>query len=116
MTRPQAQYQTLLDTFKSVRFEPEELDGLAGTEGADFDRQALAYLREHVEHSATVSRGERNAGTDDAAKSLAADLDQARTAQLTELDELGGAGAGLRRELGTLEHRADELLGPGLQP
>ncbi|ONK15003.1 DUF305 domain-containing protein [Streptomyces sp. MP131-18] len=68
----------------------EELAALEGTRDEDFDREAMALVAEHLEQSARVSRSERDAGSAEAATALAADLDEARTGQLAELERLGG--------------------------
>ncbi|MDT0447274.1 DUF305 domain-containing protein [Streptomyces johnsoniae] len=68
----------------------EELAALEDTRDEDFDREAMALIAEHLEQSARVSRSERDAGSAEAATALAADLDEARTGQLAELERLGG--------------------------
>ncbi|WP_443222681.1 DUF305 domain-containing protein [Streptomyces sp. 4N509B] len=69
-----------------------ELDEVAGLAGPAFDRRALAHLREYVEQSATVSRGERDAGTHRDATSLATAFVEARTALLDDVTGLTGTG------------------------
>uniref|UniRef100_UPI00066D97AB DUF305 domain-containing protein n=1 Tax=Streptomyces sp. SBT349 TaxID=1580539 RepID=UPI00066D97AB len=68
----------------------EELTGLAAAEGAAFDREAKAHLREHLEKSAEASRSEIESGADADATALAADLDATRAGQLADLERLGG--------------------------
>ncbi len=67
----------------------EELDDLIRLRGAAFDAEATAHLREHLEESGQVSRAERDAGTDDGATTLAAELAETRATQLDELARLG---------------------------
>ncbi|MEO3753067.1 DUF305 domain-containing protein [Streptomyces sp. B6B3] len=67
----------------------EELDDLVRLRGAAFDAAARDHLREHLAESGQVSRAERDAGADDDATTLAAELADARVAQLDELARLG---------------------------
>lgn len=60
-------------------------------EGAAFDRLFLTRIRDHLRHSAQVSRSEITAGARADAKRLAAALVTAREAALTELESLPGA-------------------------
>ncbi|UED83701.1 DUF305 domain-containing protein [Streptomyces profundus] len=68
----------------------EELTALDALDGAAFDEEALAHLREFLEQTAEVSRSEMDAGTHPGTIALAADLDRVRTEQLAELERVIG--------------------------
>ncbi|MFJ9308673.1 MULTISPECIES: DUF305 domain-containing protein [Streptomyces] len=68
-----------------------DLAAAEAAEGAAFDRLFLTRIRDHLRHSAQVSRSEITAGARADAKRLAAALVTAREAALTELEALPGA-------------------------
>lgn len=68
-----------------------DLAAAEAAEGAAFDRLFLTRIRDHLRHSAQVSRSEISAGARADAKRLAAALVTAREAALTELEALPGA-------------------------
>ncbi|MFD8061710.1 DUF305 domain-containing protein [Streptomyces cyaneofuscatus] len=68
-----------------------DLAAAKAAEGAAFDRLFLTRVRDHLRHSAEVSRSEITAGARADAKRLAAALVTAREAALTELEALPGA-------------------------
>ncbi|MGW1201904.1 DUF305 domain-containing protein [Streptomyces cyaneofuscatus] len=72
-----------------------DLEAAKAAEGAAFDRLFLTQIRDHLRHSAQVSRSEISAGAKADAKRLAAALVTAREAALTELEGLPGAGRAL---------------------
>ncbi|MEU0758366.1 DUF305 domain-containing protein [Streptomyces microflavus] len=72
-----------------------DLEAARAAEGAAFDRLFLTGIRDHLRHSAQVSRSEITAGARADAKQLAADLVTAREAALTELEGLPGAAQAL---------------------
>ncbi|MEU3186140.1 DUF305 domain-containing protein [Streptomyces sp. NPDC006923] len=67
-----------------------ELRTVAATRGAAFDDISMTYLREHLEQTIVVSRGEENSGAEPTATGLAAELEKRRGRQLEELRRLGG--------------------------
>ncbi|MET9927193.1 MULTISPECIES: DUF305 domain-containing protein [unclassified Streptomyces] len=73
----------------------QDLAAAKAAEGAAFDRLFLARIRDHLRHSAQVSRSEITAGARADAKRLAAVLVTAREAALAELEGLPGAGRAL---------------------
>lgn len=72
-----------------------DLEAARAAEGAAFDRLFLTGIRDHLRHSAQVSRSEITAGARADAKQLAAALVTAREAALTELEGLPGAARAL---------------------
>ncbi|MCX4656309.1 DUF305 domain-containing protein [Streptomyces microflavus] len=72
-----------------------DLEAARAAEGAAFDRLFLTGIRDHLRHSAQVSRSEITAGARADAKQLAAALVTAREAALTELEGLPGAAQAL---------------------
>ncbi|MFF2539183.1 DUF305 domain-containing protein [Streptomyces cyaneofuscatus] len=72
-----------------------DLAAAKAAKGAAFDRLFLTQIRDHLRHSAQVSRSEITAGARADAKRLAAALVTAREAALTELEGLPGAGRAL---------------------
>lgn len=72
-----------------------DLEAARAAEGGAFDRLFLTGIRDHLRHSAQVSRSEITAGARADAKQLAADLVTAREAALTELEGLPGAAQAL---------------------
>ncbi|MFE9015359.1 DUF305 domain-containing protein [Streptomyces cyaneofuscatus] len=68
-----------------------DLTAAKAAKGAAFDRLFLTQIRDHLRHSAQVSRSEIAAGARADAKRLAAALVTARQAALTELEALPGA-------------------------
>ncbi|MFI8352252.1 DUF305 domain-containing protein [Streptomyces cyaneofuscatus] len=68
-----------------------DLEAAKAAKGAAFDRLFLTQIRDHLRHSAQVSRSEIAAGARADAKRLAAALVTAREAALTELEALPGA-------------------------
>ncbi|MEE1733966.1 DUF305 domain-containing protein [Streptomyces sp. BE282] len=72
-----------------------DLEAAGAAEGGAFDRLFLTGIRDHLRHSAQVSRSEITAGARADAKQLAADLVTAREAALTELEGLPGAAQAL---------------------
>ncbi|MFW3471099.1 DUF305 domain-containing protein [Streptomyces microflavus] len=72
-----------------------DLEAARPAEGAAFDRLFLTGIRDHLRHSAQVSRSEITAGARADAKQLAAALVTAREAALTELEGLPGAAQAL---------------------
>ncbi|MEU3973767.1 DUF305 domain-containing protein [Streptomyces bacillaris] len=73
----------------------KDLAAARAAEGAAFDRLFLTQLRDHLRHSAQMSRSEITAGARADAKELAAALVTAREAVLTELAGLPGAARAL---------------------
>ncbi|NGO87834.1 DUF305 domain-containing protein [Streptomyces sp. 196(2019)] len=73
----------------------KDLAAARAAEGAAFDRLFLSQLRDHLRHSAQVSRSEITSGARADAKELAAALVTAREAALTELAGLPGAARAL---------------------
>ncbi|MEV0729879.1 DUF305 domain-containing protein [Polymorphospora sp. NPDC050346] len=65
-----------------------QLDALRAATGTEFDRLFHDRLREHVDQSARVSRGEQESGADAATVALAGEMTQVRTTYLTRLDQL----------------------------
>ncbi|MFF6906614.1 DUF305 domain-containing protein [Streptomyces sp. NPDC012389] len=72
-----------------------DLEAAKAAEGAAFDRLFLTQIRDHLRHSAQVSRSEVTAGARADAKQLAAALVTAREAALTELEGLPEAARAL---------------------
>ncbi|MFF0057467.1 DUF305 domain-containing protein [Streptomyces microflavus] len=72
-----------------------DLEAARAAEGAAFDRLFLTGIRDHLRHSAQVSRSEITAGARADAKQLAAALVTAREAALTELEGLPEAAQAL---------------------
>ncbi|MFD3973151.1 DUF305 domain-containing protein [Streptomyces cyaneofuscatus] len=68
-----------------------DLAAAKAAEGPAFDRLFVTRIRDHLRHSAQVSRSEITAGARADAKRLAAALVTAREAALTELEALPGA-------------------------
>ncbi|WP_062211608.1 DUF305 domain-containing protein [Streptomyces sp. NBRC 109706] len=68
----------------------EELSALDALDGAAFDEEAVAHLREFLEETASVSRSETDAGSHPGTIALAADLDRVRTEQIAELERVIG--------------------------
>ncbi|MEV8423636.1 DUF305 domain-containing protein [Streptomyces niveus] len=64
---------------------PGDLAQARAAKGAAFEKVVVVQIREHLEHSARVSRSEIDAGSDAAAKKLAASLIEARAAELDTL-------------------------------
>ncbi|MEV8351668.1 DUF305 domain-containing protein [Streptomyces niveus] len=64
---------------------PGDLAQARAAKGAAFEKVVVVQIREHLEHSARVSRSEVDAGSDAAAKKLAASLVAARAAELDTL-------------------------------
>ncbi|MFC9748215.1 DUF305 domain-containing protein [Streptomyces niveus] len=64
---------------------PGDLASARAAKGAAFEKVVVVQIREHLEHSARVSRSEIDAGSDAAAKKLAASLVEARAAELDTL-------------------------------
>ncbi|MEV4994987.1 DUF305 domain-containing protein [Streptomyces niveus] len=64
---------------------PGDLASARAATGAAFEKVVVVQIREHLEHSARVSRSEVDAGSDAAAKKLAASLVEARAAELDTL-------------------------------
>lgn len=73
----------------------QDLAAAEAAGGAAFDRLFLTRIRDHLRHSAQVSRSEITAGARADAKRLAAALVTAREAALAELEGLPGAGRAL---------------------
>ncbi|WP_432152796.1 DUF305 domain-containing protein [Streptomyces sp. bgisy029] len=73
----------------------QDLAAAKAARGATFDRLFLTRIRDHLRHSAQVSRSEITAGARADAKRLAAALVTAREAALAELEGLPGAGRAL---------------------
>ncbi|MFE7122775.1 DUF305 domain-containing protein [Streptomyces sp. NPDC057617] len=67
-----------------------ELRTVAKNRGTAFDTLAKTYLREHLEQSILLSRGEQDSGAAPAATGLAKNVGERRAGQLKELDRLGG--------------------------
>ena len=65
-----------------------QLDAMRSADGKAFDGLFLRCLRDRLDQSVLVTRGERDAGADPRALTLAADLERARTTQLTRLNTL----------------------------
>jgi len=72
-----------------------DLEAARAAEGTAFDRLFLTGIRDHLRHSAKVSRSEITAGARADAKQLAAALVTACEASLTELEGLPGAAQAL---------------------
>lgn len=64
---------------------PGDLSQARAAEGAAFEKVFVVQIREHLEHSARVSRSEVDAGSEAAAKKLAAALVEARRGELAGL-------------------------------
>ncbi|MGW8453652.1 DUF305 domain-containing protein [Streptomyces niveus] len=64
---------------------PGDLAQARAAKGAAFEKVVVVQIREHLEHSARVSRSEVDAGSKAAAKKLAASLVEARAAELDAL-------------------------------
>ncbi|TXL90222.1 DUF305 domain-containing protein [Streptomyces sp. IB2014 016-6] len=64
---------------------PGDLTQARAAEGAAFEKVFVVQIREHLEHSARVSRSEIDAGSEAAAKKLAAALVEARRGELAGL-------------------------------
>ncbi|MFF5089285.1 DUF305 domain-containing protein [Streptomyces niveus] len=64
---------------------PGDLARARAAKGAAFEKVVVVQIREHLEHSARVSRSEVDAGSEAAAKKLAASLVEARAAELAAL-------------------------------
>ncbi|WP_406324699.1 DUF305 domain-containing protein [Streptomyces niveus] len=64
---------------------PGDLAQARAAQGAAFEKVVVVQIREHLEHSARVSRSEVDAGSEAAAKKLAASLVEARAAELDAL-------------------------------
>ncbi|MEU9747098.1 DUF305 domain-containing protein [Streptomyces niveus] len=64
---------------------PGDLAQARAAKGAAFEKVVVVQIREHLEHSARVSRSEVDAGSEAAAKKLAASLVEARVAELDAL-------------------------------
>ncbi|MFE5663878.1 DUF305 domain-containing protein [Streptomyces niveus] len=64
---------------------PGDLADARAAKGAAFEKVVVVQIREHLEHSARVSRSEVDAGSEAAAKELAASLVEARAAELDAL-------------------------------
>ncbi|MFJ9641385.1 DUF305 domain-containing protein [Streptomyces sp. NPDC101178] len=73
----------------------QDLAAAKAAGGAAFDWLFLTRIRDHLRHSAQVSRSEITAGARADAKRLAAALVTAREAALAELEGLPGAGRAL---------------------
>ncbi|MEV8363046.1 DUF305 domain-containing protein [Streptomyces niveus] len=67
---------------------PGDLAKAHAAKGAAFEKVVVVQIREHLEHSARVSRSEIDAGSDAAAKKLAASLVEARAAELDTLERV----------------------------
>ncbi|WP_381794782.1 DUF305 domain-containing protein [Streptomyces niveus] len=67
---------------------PGDLAQARAAEGAAFEKVFVIQIREHLEHSARVSRSEVDAGSEAAAKKLAAALVEARRGELAGLERL----------------------------
>lgn len=64
---------------------PGDLAQARAAKGAAFEKVVVVQIREHLEHSARVSRSEIDAGSEAAAKKLAAALVEARADELDAL-------------------------------
>ncbi|MFF2942595.1 DUF305 domain-containing protein [Streptomyces niveus] len=64
---------------------PGDLAQARAAKGTAFEKVVVVQIREHLEHSARVSRSEVDAGSDAAAKKLAASLVEVRAAELDTL-------------------------------
>ncbi|QHY97695.1 hypothetical protein SSPS47_21550 [Streptomyces sp. S4.7] len=64
---------------------PGDLTQARAAEGAAFEKVFVVQIREHLEHSARVSRSEVDAGSEASAKKLAAALVEARRGELAGL-------------------------------
>ncbi|MFF2185525.1 DUF305 domain-containing protein [Streptomyces sp. NPDC058155] len=67
---------------------PGDLTQARAAEGAAFEKVFVIQIREHLEHSARVSRSEVDAGSEAAAKQLAAALVEARRGELADLKRI----------------------------
>ncbi|WP_329035252.1 DUF305 domain-containing protein [Streptomyces sp. NBC_01725] len=67
---------------------PGDLTRARAAEGAAFEKVFVVQIREHLEHSARVSRSEVDAGSETAAKKLAAALVEARRGELAGLGRI----------------------------
>ncbi|MFE3253729.1 DUF305 domain-containing protein [Streptomyces sp. NPDC059209] len=67
---------------------PGDLTQARAAEGAAFDKVFVVQIREHLEHSARVSRSEVDAGSEAAARKLAAALVEARRGELAGLERI----------------------------
>lgn len=65
-----------------------QLDAMRAADGKTFDELFLRCLRDHLDQSVLVTRGERGSGADPRALALAADLERSRTTQLARLKKL----------------------------
>ncbi|MFD3920305.1 DUF305 domain-containing protein [Streptomyces sp. NPDC058595] len=65
---------------------PGDLAQARAAEGAAFEKVFVVQIREHLEHSARVSRSEVDAGSEAAARKLAAALVEARRGELAGLE------------------------------
>ncbi|MFF1957165.1 DUF305 domain-containing protein [Streptomyces sp. NPDC058220] len=68
----------------------QELGTVAAKRGKAFDDASMTYLREHLEQTILVSRGEEQSGAAPAATGLAEELRKRRAGQLEALGLLGG--------------------------
>ncbi|MYV57857.1 DUF305 domain-containing protein [Streptomyces sp. SID3212] len=68
----------------------DELRKISAKRGTAFDDLSMTYLREHLEQSVLVSRGEQSAGAAAEARKLAGEVTKRRTEQLAALRPLGG--------------------------
>ncbi|MET4926745.1 DUF305 domain-containing protein [Streptomyces sp. PSRA5] len=67
---------------------PGDLAQARAAKGAAFEKVFVVQIREHLEHSARVSRSEIDAGSEAAAKKLAAALVEARRGELDGLERV----------------------------
>ncbi|MFC9604928.1 DUF305 domain-containing protein [Streptomyces niveus] len=67
---------------------PGDLTQARAAEGAAFEKVFVIQIREHLEHSGRVSRSEVEAGSEAAARKLAAALVEARRGELAGLERL----------------------------
>ncbi|MGN9780772.1 DUF305 domain-containing protein [Nonomuraea sp. ZG12] len=65
-----------------------ELDAMRSADGKAFDGLFLRFLRDHLDQSVLVTRGERGSGADPRALALATDVERSRTTQLARLEKL----------------------------
>lgn len=71
---------------------PGDLAKARTAKGAAFEKLVVVQIREHLEHSARVSRSEIDAGSEASAKKLAAALVEARGDELDALKRVAPAG------------------------
>ncbi|MEV4758637.1 DUF305 domain-containing protein [Micromonospora sp. NPDC049559] len=95
-----ARLRTLLDRARAGGANPheghdmpglpttEELAGIAGTRGAEFDRRFTATFREYAEQCARLAGSERTAGADAETTALAEAIERSATGQLAALRQL----------------------------